>query len=332
MARPTRAFRSQQTKLMTRPPLDRMQRIFHSLRLGRYPNRTKLATEIEVTTKTIQRDIDFMRDRLNLPIEYNDTKQGYEFTRPVESFPMVELSESELVSVFVAQKALTQYKGTPFEHPLRSAFEKLTSGLEGKVTLSWDTLESFISFRNFEIVPTDLSIFQVVSEAVRQSKVVIFEYKKVNSSKFEPRHVEPYHLACIQDRWYCFAHDTNRREMRTFMLARMRFAKLGADFFRKPEKFSIQEHLKNSFGVFTAKGSHTIRARFDKFAAQFIRERIWHPSQQIQELAGGELELKLSVSSLHEIEPWILSWGGHAKVLGPKELAERIKTAAKSMI
>jgi len=77
-------------QLMTRPPLDRMQRIFHAIKLSQFPNRVRLATDIEVTTKTIQRDLDFMRDRLNLPIAYNDQRQGYEFTQRVESFPMVE--------------------------------------------------------------------------------------------------------------------------------------------------------------------------------------------------------------------------------------------------
>ncbi len=84
---------------------------------------------------------------------------------------MVELCEAELISVFVAQKALTQYKGTPFEHPLRSAFDKLVSGLGGEITLSWGDLESFISFRSFEIVPADLKTFQAVSESVRKSAV-----------------------------------------------------------------------------------------------------------------------------------------------------------------
>jgi proteasome accessory factor B len=120
--------------------------------------------------------------------------------------------------------------------------------------------------------------------------------------------------------------------MRTFVLARMRNAKLGVDSFRKPESFSIQDHLKNSFGVFTAKGRHTVYIRFDKFASQLIRERIWHPSQQIQELAAGELEFQLTVSSLHEIEPWILSWGAHAQVLGPTELVGRLKETARKQL
>jgi proteasome accessory factor B len=319
-------------QLMTRPPLDRMQRIFHAIKLSQFPNRIRLATDIEVTTKTIQRDLDFMRDRLNLPIAYNDKRQGYEFTQPIESFPMVELSEAELISVFVAQKALTQYKGTPFEHPLRSAFDKLVSGLDGKITLSWDDLDSFISFRSFEIVPTDLKTFQVVSEAVRKSNVLEFEYKKLNASSFEKRTVEPYHLACIQNQWYCFGHDINRREMRTFVLARMRNAVARGLTFIKSKKFTLQDHLKDSLGVFSAKGKNNIRIRFDKFAAQLVRERVWHPSQQIQELTGGEIEFRLTLSSLHEIEPWVLSWGEHADVLEPKELIKSLRDIHKAQL
>ncbi len=309
-----------------------MHKIFCAIKAGNCPNRTGLAGEIEVTTKTIQRDIDFMRDRLNLPIAYNGERKGYEFTQPVESFPMVELSEAELISVFVAQKALTQYKGTPFEHPLRSAFDKLVSGLDGKITLSWDDLDSFISFRSFEIVPTDLKTFQVVSEAVRKSSVLRFDYKKLNASSFEKRAVEPYHLACIQNQWYCFGHDINRREMRTFVLARMRNAVGTGQTFTKSKRFSLQDHLKDSLGVFSAMGKHNIRIRFDNFAAQLVRERVWHPSQQIQELTGGEIEFRVTLSSLHEIEPWVLSWGEHARVDAPNVLRKRVHDVAMILL
>ena len=53
--------------LHSRPPLYRFQEIFHAIKTGRYPNRTKLAETIEVTTKTIQRDIDYMRYQMSVP-------------------------------------------------------------------------------------------------------------------------------------------------------------------------------------------------------------------------------------------------------------------------
>jgi hypothetical protein len=71
--------------LHTRPPLDRMQQIFSIIKSGESPNRHQLAAEIEVTVKTIQRDIDFMRDRLRLPISFDQSLGGYTFTEPVSS-------------------------------------------------------------------------------------------------------------------------------------------------------------------------------------------------------------------------------------------------------
>src|SRR5258708_17092557 len=56
--------------LHSRPPLYRFQEIFHAIKTGRYPNRTKLAETIEVTTKTTHRDIDYMRYLLTVPLEF----------------------------------------------------------------------------------------------------------------------------------------------------------------------------------------------------------------------------------------------------------------------
>jgi len=120
--------------------------------------------------------------------------------------------------------------------------------------------------------------------------------------------------------------------LRTFVLARMKNAKLGTAPFVRPASFSIEKHLKDSFGVFTAKGSHAVRLKFDAFAGQLVRERIWHPSQKIQELADGGVELTLQLSSLHEIEPWVLSWGEHVRILGPAELKKRVANRLRSAL
>src|SRR5580704_16079028 len=117
--------------LHSRPPLSRFQEIFHAIKTGRYPNRTKLAETIEVTTKTIQRDIDYMRYQMSLPIEFDFAKGGYYFTKAMTELPLFQLTEAELVSVFVAQKALEAYKGTAFEQPLRTAFQKLQAATNG---------------------------------------------------------------------------------------------------------------------------------------------------------------------------------------------------------
>src|SRR4051794_26796119 len=79
--------------LHSRPPLERMMRMHARLQSGRYPNCRKLAEELEVSSKTVQRDLDFMRYRLGLPIAYDQFRFGFFYTEPVTSFPNVEISE-----------------------------------------------------------------------------------------------------------------------------------------------------------------------------------------------------------------------------------------------
>src|SRR5690242_95159 len=105
----------------TQPQLTRLHGLVKRIQQGDYPNRTILAREWEKTARTIQRDLDFIRDVWNLPLQYDRSRYGFYFDGPVANFPMIPISEKELVSVFIAQKALSQYHGTPFEQPLRSA-------------------------------------------------------------------------------------------------------------------------------------------------------------------------------------------------------------------
>src|SRR5216117_805486 len=133
---------ARRTRLYSRPPLERMMRMHQRLKAGRYPNFRKLADELEVSAKTVQRDIDFMRYRLGLPIEYDQLHFGFYYTEPVASFPNVEISEGELVALYVGQKALAQYKGTAFEAPLSTAFRKITGSLQDTITFSWTELDS----------------------------------------------------------------------------------------------------------------------------------------------------------------------------------------------
>ena len=91
---------------------------------GGYPNATTLASQLEVCTKSIHRDLEFMRDRLELPIQYDGSRFGYCYTEPVKAFPTLQITEGELFALVVAERALQQYRGTSFERPLLSALRK----------------------------------------------------------------------------------------------------------------------------------------------------------------------------------------------------------------
>jgi proteasome accessory factor B len=301
-----------------------------------------LAKEWEKNARTIQRDMDYMRDFLGLPLAYHENKYGFYFTEPVSRFPMIPISERELVSVFVAQKALRQYHGTPFERPLKAAFEKLSGSLKGEISVAWADLDSAISFRGIEANPSDAEVFQQLSGAVRTRNEIEFEYKKLaeeqgsrsqkGESLAELRRVRPYHLGCVANQWYLFGYDLARKDMRKFVPGRMSHLRVLPERFERPRDFSVDKILKGSFGVYSG-GREMIRMRiwFDAWAGQLVRERKWHQSQEIRELRKGEVELTLELSSFVEIVPWILGWGDHARALAPKGLVEEVKKVVKEL-
>ena len=320
------------SSLHSRPPLERMLRIHQALQAGDYPNASTLARQIEVATKTIHRDIEFMRDRLNLPIEFDAAKNGYHYTGEVSAFPTMQITEGELFALVVAEKALQQYRGTSFEKPLLSAVRKMEQALPDTISLNLADIEQTISFRTRAEPILDLKIFDALAKAVAQRRQLELIYRKPGQAKTETRVVDPCHLANINGEWFLFAYDHARKDIRTFVPARIQSARQTGKTFERTQKFSLEKRLRDSFGVYSGEGEFEVVIRFNPRAADYIREKKWHESQQLRELKGRGVELKLKLSSLAEVERWILSWGGDATVLKPRELAEAVRLSARKIL
>ena len=311
-----------------------MLQVHEHLQSGRRTNCRTLADALEVSKRTILRDIDFMRDQLGLPIEYDHGSHGFFYTREVVQFPTVKISEGELVALSVARKALTQYRGTPYEKPLRDAFEKLTAGLRDQIQFSWNgDLDSSISFRAAGQSVGDLGTFEAISQAVLQSEELEFFYLKLAGEQAERRRVQGLHLACIDNQWYLFGRDLHREgSIRTFALTRMTEVENTGCHFEKPVGFSLDEHLAGSFGVFSSQAAESVQLRFDSFSARLIREREWHPSQRLLTAEDGSLGFTMHIGISPEVERWILGWGEHVEVLSPTSLRRSIADTAALMV
>ena len=317
--------------LLSRPPLERMLRIHQALQTGGFPNASKLAREVEVSTKTIRRDIGFMRDRLNLPVEFAPANNGYFYNGEVSGFPTMQITEGEIFALVVAEKALQQYRGTSFEKPLLSAIKKMEQALPDTISLNLADIERTISFRTRAEPILNLEIFDTLAKAVAQRQQLELHYRKPGHAA-EKRLVDAYHLANINGEWYLFAYDHARKDLRTFVPARIQSVKPTGKTFERTQKFSLEQRLRDSFGVHAGEGEFEVAIRFNPRAADYIREKKWHPSQTLRDLKGGGAELKMKLSSLAEVQRWVLSWGGDAKVLKPKELVESVRVAAKKIL
>lgn len=316
----------------TRPPLERMLRIHQAIQAGGYPNAETLARELEVCTKSIRRDLEFMRDRLGLPLCYDERRWGYHYTEDVGAFPSLQISEGELFALLVAEKAIQQYRGTSFEQPLTSALRKMSAGLPDTVSVHWADWDRTISFRTSAEPILNLEVFDKLARAVADRERLRIEYRKPGASASETREIDPWHLANINGEWYLFAHDHLRKAVRTFVPARIQSVAGTGKTFTPPTRFSVDRELRDSFGVHSAQGEFEVMIRFSPRVADYIREKRWHASQKLSNRDDGGVELRMRLSSLVEVQRWILGWGGDAVPVQPPELVTGVREAARRLL
>ena len=309
-----------------------MLRIHQAIQSGQFPHAPRLAAELEVSSKSIQRDLEFMRDRLGLPLEFNRARNGYHYTEEVSGFPTLQITEGELFALLVAEKALQQYRGTTFEKPLVSAFKKMSASLPDTISLHLADWDQTISFRTSAVPILNLEVFDALAKATTNRTQLTLVYRKPGQRETDTRVIDPYHLANINGEWFLFAYDHSRQDIRTFAPARIQSVEPTGKRFLRPQKFSLERRLRNSFGVHSGHGEFEVVIRFDELIADYVREKKWHASQELRELSDGGVELRLRLSSLGEIERWILSWGGNAVPLKPAALVESVKTAAQRIL
>ncbi len=327
----------------TKPALDRLIKIHGHLRDGMAAshltfgsevpkNATFFAKELEVSTKTVLRDLEYMRDKLGLPLEYDKTGHCYYYTREVTEFPLIKITEGELTALFIAKAALHQYKGSPYAGALRSALGKLEDSLKSEMEVDLDAMSRAISFRSAGSPVPDETLFEKLADAVMHRKVVSFDYLKNKATASERRTVLPYHLTHYGTRWYLIAHDEARGDIRQFLLVRMSATKVEKRTFPAPADFSAESFYQNSFGVFVAGAEHRVVVRFEPAGAELVRDGDWHPSQVMRELAGGGLEISLCVSSLEEVARWVVSFSGHAEAIAPPELRAKVRELVSGVL
>lgn len=312
-----------------RPAVIRMKRLFDLLKQEQFPNCQKLAADLEVSAKTIQRDIEVMRDQLGLPIAYDAQEHGYYFTEEVHEFPTVQVTQGELLALLVAQKAIEQYRGTPYHAQLETAFAKLLAPLNEMS--GYAPSDKMVSFKITAPAVHELEVFDHLTHAIADQIEVSFDYRKPGEKKPAPRRVEPLHLTHHDGRWYVIGRDLDRHAMRTYALGRIADLKLSARWFERPKDFSVERYFASALGVMNGTENHHVRIRFSAFAADHVRDRFWHESQEIESLPDGRLVLSLRLADLIEVERLILQWGGHAEALEPAELRKRLASCGQGI-
>jgi len=316
-----------------RPALERMLRIHELLKNKEYPNCTGIAKEFELSSRTVARDIDFMRERLRLPMEWDGQKNGYYYSRPVNKFPQLPMSQAETFALLVAHKAIAQYRGTPFQKPLEAAFRRLTGQLDQSVRFSLGSLDTVLSFRPFAPDDADLKVFEVLTKALMERRVLKLLYRNRGMLTARTREVHPYHLTCAANHWYLLALDPEENAIKTFSVSRMEKTELATERFKIVKAFDPNGYLEGSLSIYNGDpdGDYEIVVELDAWAADEIRGRKLHFKHEVTKMPRGMMSLRLRLHSLEEIELWLMSFGTHATVIRPRALRERLRKAGEAL-
>lgn len=305
---------------------ERAVRIDQALRSSRHVSKRDLATMLEVAPRTIQRDLEFLRDRLGRPLAYDAVRRAYHYTEPVTPLGEVHLSDADLRAL-ISAKAATMPAASTGDTMLATVAASLPQQAAKRLA----SLQGAFYFKPFGEAFIGPEIFDALLAAVIDSAEIRFGYDKLGHAEPETRVVQPFTLCCIDRMWYLLARDRMRAAFRTFALPRISSPQRTGRNFRRPARFSAETHLTASFGLITGDKPQRVSIRFDAFAARLVRERSWHPTQTFELLPDGGWIMLLWVGRFEEIERWILSWGEHARVLEPVELASRVRDAARAM-
>jgi predicted DNA-binding transcriptional regulator YafY len=182
-----------------------------------------LADRLEVSTRTVRRDVDRLRD-LGYPVHATKGPDGGYRLEAGADLPPLLFDDEQAIAVAVAlQTATTTVTGIE-EGALRALAtirQVMPARLRGRV----DALQvTAVERGGWDRPRVDAQHLIAIGSAVRAKEVLRFDYASPGAETEEPRpprRVEPHHLVTWGGRWYLVAWDLGRSDWRTFRVDRM---------------------------------------------------------------------------------------------------------------
>lgn len=318
-----------------REHLRHLERVFWidlQIRANRHPNNTTIAAHFETTPKTAQRTIEFMRDRLRLPIEYSAADRGYRYTEPVYALPAIELTEGDLIAILLAEKLSRQYRGTAIGQHVEQAFSKVLSAMTNTVSIDLNALGEAHSFEAAATTELDPDLFSKLGRAAIERRRVEMSYFTATRGTLTTRKADPLHLRNNLGEWYLIAWDHLRRAPRDFLVSRIRELTVTEEHFDWPKDFNLDEYLNQGFGMIRGREPINVEIIFDEYQSRWMRERSkFHPTEEREELPDGRLRVQMQVTALDGVKRFVMQYGAHVEVIEPEELRQTIREEIEAM-
>ncbi len=285
----------------------------------------ELARLVKVTTRTIRRDLQALQESGFALYDEGGEHETKRWRLEAQPFRSVEagLSVSDVAALYLSRSLVDGLTGWPLSDELRAAFGKIEKSLNPRMREFLATLPQVISTKagpgRGERSRAVVDVTRRLLEATRERREIEMRYFSAKSARAKTYRVQPYRLALAQGGVYLVAWVPAYDEFRTFAVERIERLSISDVTFRRTRELPA-DLFGGSMGVFTAPPER-VELEFDRQVAPYVRGRVWHQSQQLEERPDGSLRLTLEVSNDWALRSWILGFGASVRVVRPPALA-----------
>jgi predicted DNA-binding transcriptional regulator YafY len=286
----------------------------------------EIAERLQVSPRTVYRDL----DRLSASGVAVWQEEGHFGISRDQSLAIIRLSLNEAMTLFIATRLLARYADEYNPHVV-SALEKLATALPASVASH--VIQTTEALRRRPTDDRAVAVLEQIARAWAERRIVRLWYRSPRSAEMRQRDLAPYCLEVSGPAYSCYVigYDSWAKGVRTFKLDRLERAQMLDRSYEIPPDFDANAYLADSWGIMRGKDLIEVVLQFNREVAALVRERTWHPSQMLDELADGGLLFTVRVSDPREMRPWIRSWGSEVEVLEPPALrAEMAKQARRT--
>lgn len=289
----------------------------------------RLLAELEVSRATFKRDLEYMRDRLNAPIEWDRDEGGYRYVgldgERQQSLPGLWFNASEAYALLMMQALLSEMQPgllQPHVEPLKARLRAvLESGQHSAAEV-----ESRIKLLNVAARPVPDRNFEVVAAALLASKRLQITYYGRARDESSERTVSPQQLVYHRGNWYLAAWCHLRKAMRSFAMDAIERATVLSSAAKTIPKKEIQGFIGGGYGIYSGAEVRWAKLRFSAERARWVSREVWHPLQRSTSEPDGRLLLEVPFTDVRELSMDVMRHGPHVEVLEPSDLRKRIRT------
>ncbi|MFO7246881.1 MAG: YafY family protein, partial [Bacillota bacterium] len=309
-----------------RPVFYRLWHIHQRIKEGRCPSIADLARELEVSRRTIERDLAYLRDVFGAPIRHEPKCRGYVYTEEGFELPPLTLRQGEIAALMVVARLMSEHRESPLAPVVHNFLSLLDRLLPQEVLVDQAELERVVTFAPSHVLgdPERLAgLMEKIMGAVRDRRRLQLRYYSVSRGEESVRKVDPYNLYFARGGWYLIGHCHERQGIRMFALQRVRDVTVLDEPFVIPPTYSAEEFMRSAWQVFRGDEAVAVRLRFLPPVSRQVAERRWHPTQRVEPQPDGTLLLHLEVAHTPELEGGSCTGASTARSWSPRNCGSR---------